>query len=418
MRFVVPGLFLIATCRNVAVDSFVPVAGGPVGQQVEAVLSRDSAHFVALRRDLHRHPELSGEEDRTAGVVASAMRRLGLEVRTGVGGHGVVAILRGGRPGPTVAYRADMDAVPTSDPDPVEFRSVVAGVRHICGHDVHTAVGIAVATALRQVRDSLPGTVMFVFQPAEERATGANAMLADGVFSAVQPAAIYGLHTSAFETGIVATTPGPMMAGRDRFEVTVGGSGNVGEAADQVAARIVSLNTITSNQLMSSQPPDLIFAQVTGRSTSGSGVRLQGVATVATVASRARMRALIVDGLDDNAGTGIVVTSQYEERWIAGVTNDSLLSEAAADTARHVLGAGGVVRLATVPAAFSEDFGSFQARVPGVFFFLGVSNSARQWAGYPHRADYVADERSIQVGARVMSAVIVERLRRTDARSR
>lgn len=167
--------------------------------------------LTLLRHDLHRHPEISGQEMRTARVVAERMRAAGLEVRTGIGGHGVVAILRGGRPGPLVAYRADMDAVPSNDPDPSAIKSEAPGVRHICGHDLHVTVGVGVAEALARWRGAIAGSVMFIFQPSEERATGARAMLEAGIFAADKPVAIYGLHTSPQAVGIVSSKPDRMM---------------------------------------------------------------------------------------------------------------------------------------------------------------------------------------------------------------
>ncbi|MBC7896146.1 MAG: amidohydrolase [Cytophagaceae bacterium] len=389
-----------------------PIPPGPVGDQLQSVLVRDSARFVEFRRDLHRHPEVSGSEQRTAAVVATAMRQLGLEVRTGVGGHGVVAILRGGRSGPVIAYRADMDAVPSAAPDPVDFRSLTPGIRHICGHDLHTTIGLAVATMMRQVRDSLTGTVVFVFQPAEERATGANAMLADNVFASPTPTAIYGLHTAPYEVGRIATTPGPMMAGRDRFEVTISGAGDLSAAADAVAARLLTLGTIGPEQVTISQPPDFVLLQVTSRNVSGTQARLQGEVRVASAASRARTRTAITQGLSSAVAAGITVAGTYEPMTIAGVTNDTVLADRAAEAAGVALGASNVARVTTIPPAFSEDFGSFQARIPGVFFYLGVSNASRGWVGQPHAPEYVADERAIQVGARAMAAVLLDALSR------
>lgn len=399
-------------CRQSPGAVLAPIPPGPVAEQLQSVLVRDSARFVEFRRDLHRHPEVSGSEQRTAGVVAAALRQLGLEVRTGVGGHGVVAILRGRRPGPVVAYRADMDAVASTAPDPVEFRSVVPGIRHICGHDVHTTIGVALATMLHQVRDSLAGTVVFVFQPAEERATGANAMLADGVFASPAPTAIYGLHTATYEAGRIATTPGPMMAGRDRFEVTISGAGDLSAAADAVTTRLLALGTIGTEQIMVSQPPDFVLVMVTNRNVSGSQARLQGEVRVASAASRSRTRTAITQGLGGAVPAGMAVSGSYEAMTIAGVTNDTGLADRATEAARVALGASNVARVTTIPPAFSEDFGSFQARVPGVFFFLGVSNASRGWVGQPHAPEYVADERAIQVGARAMAAVLLDALAR------
>jgi metal-dependent amidase/aminoacylase/carboxypeptidase family protein len=180
-------------------------------ERLGAFLTHHADAFVALRRDFHQHPELSGAEVRTARIVAERLRALGLDVRTGVGGHGVVGILTGGRPGPLVAYRADMDAVRSAAPDLVSYPSTVPGVRHICGHDLHVTIGLALASALAHLRADVPGRVMFIFQPAEERATGAQAMLADGLFAREKPAAIYGLHTAPHQVGRLSLKPGVMM---------------------------------------------------------------------------------------------------------------------------------------------------------------------------------------------------------------
>lgn len=405
------GALLLIACRESTSLPPVPVAPGPVMDQVRAVLTRDEGKWIAFRRDLHRHPELSGMEVRTAQLVAVELRRLGLEVRTGVGGRGVVAILRGARPGPLIAYRADMDAVPTSAADPVDFPSLNAGIRHICGHDIHTTIGLALATALQQVRDSLAGSVMFVFQPAEERATGARAMLADGVFASELPASIYALHTSPYEQGRLATTAGPMMAGRDRFEVVLSGSGDLGGATATVVQKINALGTVDASQIGVSQPPDFVLVQLGQPQSGGGQIRLQGTVTVASAASRARVQDAIQSGFVSLLPAGVSVAATYEARWIAGVTNDSLLTMAAAAAVRAALGDQQLATVTTIPPAFSEDFGSFQERVPGVFLYLGVANTARGWNGLPHNPEYVADERAIVTGAVAIASVLLDRLR-------
>ncbi len=389
-----------------------PVPVGPVAAQIDAIIQRDEDAWIALRRDLHRHPEVSGDERRTAQVVATEMRKLGLEVRTGVGGHGVVAILRGRRPGPMVAYRADMDAVLSSAPDPVDFRSVNDGVRHICGHDIHTTVAMGLATALHQVRDSLAGSVMFVFQPAEERATGAVAMLNDGVFGAAPPVAIYGVHTAPYEAGRLATTAGPMMAGRDRFELTLSGTTALSEAANLATQRLLALSTITAAQIGTPQPPDFVLMQVGAPQLDGGTARIQGSVIVASAAARRRVRDAITRGIEAAMPAGTRVNATYTEKAIAGVTNDSALATTAMAAVRSSLGAANLATVTSIPPAFSEDFGSFQDIVPGVLFYLGVANSQRGWSGLPHSGDYVADERAIATGVRAMAAVVLSHLTR------
>lgn len=272
-----------------------------------------SGSLVELRHDIHRHPEVSGREVRTAGVVAERLKAAGLEVRTGIGGNGVVGVLRGGRPGPLVAYRADMDAVPSSEPDPSSIRSETPGVRHICGHDLHVTIAVGLAEALARQRDRLNGSVMFIFQPSEERATGAGLMLADGLFAKEKPVAIYGLHTAPYEVGVVASRADRMMLAND-------------------------------------QAP--------------------------------------------------------------GVVNDpALFAQAKADLIA-ALGAAAFRDSGAPPERFSEDFGAFQAQVPGVFFFLGASRSASGRVAAPHSPGFELDDDAIDVGVKAMSAVVLGRLSR------
>lgn len=199
------------------------------------------------------------------------------------------------------------------------------------------------------------------------------------------------------------------MAGRDRFEVNIGGAGDLSAAADAVVARLLSLGTIGPEQV--TQPPDVVLVQA-GRNVSGTQARLQGEVRVASAASRARTRTAITQGLSSVVAAGVTVAGTYEAMTIAGVTNDTVLADRAAEAARVALGASNVARVTTIPPAFSEDFGSFQARVPGVFFYLGVSNASRGWVGQPHAPEYAADERAIQVGARAMAAVLLDALLR------
>ena len=369
--------------------------------------------LVELRRDLHRHPEVSGEEERTARVVAERLRELGLEVRTGVGGHGVLAVVEGARPGPTVAYRADMDAVPSSAPDPVEFRSVNEGVRHICGHDVHTTIAVALADAFAAVKDRLSGRVALVFQPAEERATGARAMLADGVFETIRPDAIYAVHTAPFEVGQLATRPGVMMPQRDSVKVHVRGSvdDDVAAVARSVVRALINSGTLRPAQALAPQTDPFSVVQVGAPSRDSRGTWVvEGMATASDPASSAAVKGRVERALAELDSDVVQLDLDYEPAAIAGVTNDDELTKSAVESVGSVVGSDSVVSLTTLVPAFSEDFGSFQQQVPGVMFFLGVSNSEKGIVGMPHSPGYVADEESIFVGAKAMAAVILDRL--------
>ncbi len=401
----VPVLLLAAACAG---ESGTTVGqDGPLAQRLEARLVAKEAELISFRRDLHRHPELSGQEQRTAAAVAARLRDLGFAVRTGVGGHGVVGLLRGDRPGPVVAFRADMDAVSSIAPDPVSFASLTPGVRHICGHDVHTTVGIALAEAFSAVRDSLPGTVLLIFQPAEERATGARAMLASGVFGTDRPAAIFALHTAPLEVGQLGTTAGPLMASRDVVRIVAMGTGDRSAALAAARQVIEGVATVDVSRQFDGATGDFVLVQFGG----GDPSTVVATLSLATEAARTRARETIAREVAALTIPSVALAVEYQARFIDGVTNDSGLVIAASAAIAAVPGAGTVVTIRSITPAFSEDFGAFQAVVPGAMYFLGVSNAARGTVGYPHAPAYVADEGSILVGARAMAAVILDRLR-------
>lgn len=374
-------------------------------------VEKGRTELIEVRRDIHRHPETSGNEERTAGMVAGKLRALGFEVTTGVGGNGVIGVLHGAKPGRVVAYRADMDAVPSEDPDPVEsIKSLTPGVRHICGHDVHTTIGLALAQGLSSIKDRLPGTVMLVFQPAEENATGAKAMLATHPFDRVKPDAIFAVHTAPFNVGQMVTAPGGLMPGRDAVRVTVERAPDAAATASAVLDRLLAFSTVTGAQTLAPASPDFVFVQARVRSPSGpdTGYAVEGSITMASDEVRARTHAAVVAAIAEMRRDDTQLALEYEERNIAGVTNDPELVKRAAAAVESVLGPGSVTMLQQVVPAFSEDFGSFQALVPGVMFFLGVSNPEKGIVGMPHSPGYAADEESIFVGARAMAAVLLD----------
>jgi amidohydrolase len=373
-------------------------------------LESERAELIELRHDIHRHPETSGNEERTSGLVAERLRGLGFEVTTGVGGHGVIGVLRGGAPGPVAAFRADMDAVPSDAPDPVEFRSLTPGVRHICGHDVHTTVGVALAEGLASIKDRLPGTVMLLFQPAEETASGAKAMLADGALDNPKPDAIFAYHTAPFNVGQVAVAAGRMMAGRDLVRVTVERAADPEATAAAVRDRIVALTTVTREQAVMPAAPGFVYVEVWARppQVEGGSWRVEGSVSTADHESSARARAGIEAALAELRNDDTALAFEYEELFVAGIDNDPDLTARASAVAESVLGQGSVLPVPAVVPGFSEDFGSFQAKVPGVMFFLGVSNPEKGIAGMPHSPGYAADDDAIVVGARAMAAVLLD----------
>jgi amidohydrolase len=386
----------------------------PAKETASATFARwiegERARWIEVRRDLHRHPELSGEEERTAGIVAARLRVAGLEVRTAVGGHGVVGILRGARAGQVVAYRADMDAVRSAAHDPVEFRSLEPEKRHICGHDVHTTIALALAEGLAAQRAELAGTLVFVFQPAEETATGARAMLDQHALDDPKPAAIFALHTAPFEVGEFAVAEGPMMAGRDRALVSVTGSGAVVEVARELAREVQGLSMIAPEKLFEPAPLDALVVEALVQPGQDGAWSVLTVATSASRAARGEVREMLETLVRELARPDVALALEYAARWLPGVENDPALTRTASARLRAEFGPNSVVPMTDVVLAFSEDFGHFQDLAPGVMFFLGVSSAKNHTAGMPHAPTYVADEEAIFVGARAMAAVLVNAL--------
>lgn len=367
--------------------------------------------LIELRHDIHRHPELSGSEERTSGLVARRLADLGFQVRTGVGGHGVIGILEGIRPGPMVAFRADMDAVRSSDQDPADYRSLTPGVRHICGHDMHTTIGIGLAEGFSTIHEDLAGSVMLIFQPAEERGTGAKAMLADGAFDTALPDAIFALHTAPYNVGQIATVTGGMMAGRASVVVTIQGTNNLADAASAVRLAIEGVGTLAPQLSGQIAPEGFILVQLFGgASISGNEAVVRGQIMTAGSEDRERAKTSVLSALESLDLPGIALDVDYDEHWMEGVTNDDALVDLANGGIEALFPEIDIQTVRGAVPAFSEDFGSFQALVPGVMYFLGVNNPEAGTVGMPHSPNYVADDASILVGTRAMMAAMLERL--------
>jgi amidohydrolase len=382
----------------------------PRMQRVDAVLEAARDELIEIRRDLHRHPEVSGREERTAGVVAARLRELGLEVQTGVGGHGVVGLLRGVQPGPVVAYRADMDAVSDDSRDPVSFASETPGVRHICGHDIHTTVALGVAEALAAIREDLPGTVKLVFQPAEENVRGAKAMIRDGVLEDPAPVAIFAVHTAPLEVGQIGAVEGMGLPGLDRITIRVSGD-RAADAARAYADLISAVSTVGPPG-SGPTPKEFIWANAgRSRDPSSSGRWLvRGNVKASGEEQYALAKSRITHGLAEVTPTDAQYELLFVDRWLPDMINDPELVRASLEPIRNAVGEDGLVVDSTAVPYFGEDFAFYQQQIPGAMYWLGVSNSEKGTVGMPHTADYVADEEAIIVGARAMSAVMLDYL--------
>jgi amidohydrolase len=380
-------LFVAPASAQTAPGGFAPA----VETSIQSVLPR----MIAWRRGFHQNPELSYEEVRTARVVAAHLRSLRMEVRTGVALTGVVGVLRGGRPGPVIALRADMDALPVTEEGDLPFRSRArgtyngqqVGIMHACGHDTHVAVLMAAASVLAARREEIAGTIIFVFQPSEEGAPpgelgGARRMLAENVFGDLRPDAIYGLHAWPQASGTVTMIPGPMMAGSDRIDITVTGSQTHGAqphaGIDPIVASsqiINALQTVPSRQMnVVSSPVIVTIGMIQGGvryNIIPQTVQMQGTIRYLNPETREELYTRIRRAITETAAaTGATAEVTITENAIPTVNPPELLARTRAAAAR-ALGEDAV--LSGQPVMPAEDFAYFQREVPGVFFFYGVN---------------------------------------------
>jgi amidohydrolase len=389
---------------------------------------------VAWRRDIHANPELSNRETRTGELVAQHLRSLGIEVRSGVAHTGVVGVLRGGRPGPVVALRADMDALPVTEEVDVPFASKVratyngqeVGVMHACGHDAHTAMLMGAAEVLAGMRRDLPGTVVFIFQPAEEGVPagergGAALMIEEGALANPKPDAIFGLHVFPYPAGEIRYRPGGAMASSDALRIVVHGRQTHGAlpwaGIDPivVAAQIVlGLQTITSRQVdITAAPAIVTVGAINGgvryNIIPDSVVMIGTIRTFDTSVQRdihERVRRT-AESIAQSAGA----TAQVSIDTVAPVTyNDPALTERMLPTLRDVAGADHV-RLG-LPLTPAEDFSRYQQRIPGLFFFLGITppGTDPRSAAPNHSPRFFVDEAALPVGVRALAHVAVDYL--------
>ena len=396
-----------------------------VAQAAEALRQK----LIDTRRDFHMNPELSNREERTARVVAERLRALGLEVRTGVARHGVVALLKGAKPGPVVAVRADMDALPIQETIDVPYKSKNAGVKHACGHDVHTAVELGVAEVLSKMRDQIPGTIKFIFQPAEEGAPageegGAQLMIKEGAMENPRPSAIFGLHTMpSIEAGQIGYHSGPAMASADRFTITIrgkkshGAQPQLGVDAIVVAAECVTaLQTVRSRRIDPLEPLVITIGTIKGGDRNNiiaEEVKMDGTMRTLSEEVRSRAQNLMRETLAHVTGAyGATFDLQFDQP--NPVTyNDPKLVEETLPTIRRVVGDANLI--APKPFMPAEDFSYFQKVVPGFYYFLGVGNKAKGITAGWHTAEFDVDEESLVVGVKVMSNVLLDYLDRHAA---
>lgn len=431
-----PVLALLATLFAAAPLESQPRAAS-AGDALAAEIDRRTAavlpKVVAWRRDIHQHPELSNRETRTAALVARHLQSLGLEVETQVAHTGVVGILRGGRPGPVVALRADMDALPVTEEVDLPFRSrerttyngQEVGVMHACGHDAHVAMLMGAAEVLAGMRERIPGTIRFIFQPAEEGAPagetgGAGLMIEQGALGTPAAGAIFGLHVfSRLSAGHITYRPEGLMASSDGLRIVVHGRQTHGAMPWQgtdpivVASQIVTgLQTITARQTEVTLAPAVVTIGIIRGGTRFNiipdSVVMEGTIRAFDPAMQKDIHARVIrtaEKIAESAGARAAVTVDIGNP----VTyNDPALTERMLPTLRRVAGEGrlSVARQTTT----AEDFALYQRKIPGLFVFLGATPEGPNLgsAAPNHSPQFFFDESALPVGVRTLSHLAVD----------
>jgi amidohydrolase len=414
----------------------------PFDAALTAAADRLDPKVIAWRRDLHRNPELGNREVRTAGIVAAHLRALGFdEVREKVAHTGVVGVLKGGLPGPVVALRADMDALPVAEEVDVPFRSEArdqwngqaCGVMHACGHDAHTAILMGVAEALAEMRARIPGTVKFIFQPAEETPPigedgGAKMMIEQGCMKGPDVEAIFGLHvTSVFPTGMIGYRSGPLMASADDFRVFVRGTQTHAampwRGVDPIVVTsqiVLGLQTIVSRRMNITHEPSVVTVGVfqggVRHNIIPDEVKLEGTIRTFDEEQRDEIHGHVTRISEMIAAAGGASAKVHIHRWYDVTVNHPGLTEWSLPTLGRMAGESQVKVVDKVCGA--EDFSFYQKEVPGFFYFVGCTPLDRDasTAAPNHSPRFYVDEECLKIGVKTLGALALDWLQANASR--
>jgi metal-dependent amidase/aminoacylase/carboxypeptidase family protein len=391
-------------------------------------LQTDSIYekLVTIRRDIHTHAELAGNEVRTSTAIAARLREIGLEVQTGLYGHSVVGILRGAHPGKTIAWRAELDALPGFYPDPEEFRSKNHNVHHACGHDIHIAIALGIAEVLAKHRSLMRGTAVFIFQPEEETFKGAQALVERGVFSSIKPDEIYSLHITAFPVGQILVRSNEVFAYQRRVRIALNSDLTAAEIAGLTKGVQGALTRTRSGakpwEIQRLGDPEvgvantntafqdyLIMDPTFDARRENNELQLETYLYETNASNLPGIVARIERAIEVAGHKGKLRSVSYVQENPTVMNNEKLTQESIR-TLQQAVGTDAIKPIYGQIPFFNDDFAYFQQRIPGVYFVLGGSNFEKGMIAMNHAPNFRADEESIRFGVRSFSSLMLARL--------
>ncbi len=419
-------LVIMITCRQQAIgqqNTGAALTHESIIPETDSIFNK----LVQIRRNFHENPELAGHEIRTQQVIRQYLLALGLEVETNIYGHGITGILKGGKKGKKIAWRADMDALPNDFPDKVEFASKVKGVQHGCGHDVHMAIALGIAEVLAKNKASLHGTVYFIFQPEEETFIGAKGMLDSGLLSRIKPDEIYGLHVTALPVGQIMVKSNEIFAYQRKIRITLKDeltNAQVNELTKKIRSQLSRAKT-------GSKPWEIqnIADPKTGLTNSNTIFKDYLIMDENFTAYHENGKRFLEAYLYETNPVNlkkiiprirqIITAGNYKKQLLSisciqenpTVMNDKRLTDIAVKTLDHIYGKGFIANDYGQAPFFNDDFAYFQQKIPGVYFLLGGSDFAKGIIAMNHAPDFMVDEACIRTGVRSFLSLILERLK-------
>ena len=382
--------------------------------------------LVKIRRDLHENPELASKEKRTQEIIKQYLLNIGLEVQTGIYGHSVVGILKGRKNGKKIAWRAEMDALPSDFLDEVDFKSQAKGIQHGCGHDIHMAIGLGIAEVLSKNKESLNGTVFFIFQPEEETFDGAKSMIDKGLFSKISPDEIYGLHVTALPVGQIMVKPNELFAYQKRIRIKLKNE-LTNEQAKELTKEIYTLLSRFQNgsnpwEIQNMTDPKI--GLMNPNTIFKDYLIMDKNFAIYSDNNELFLEAYLYETNSSNLKDiipkikQIIEANGYKDKLLSisfiqenpTVINDKKLTNIAIKTLESIYGKGSVTQDYGQVPFFNDDFAYFQQKIPGVYFLLGGSNFEKGIIAMNHAPNFKVDEECIRTGVKKFSSLIRERL--------